>query len=313
MLALCVEASHARGMGHLFRALALAQGLTDQGGKVHFYLNDFAPAQDLLRARGHAFSTVTLDDGDWAAAIIRQDGITVWINDRLDTAAAHAQSVRQAGARLVSFDDRGAGANLADLNIVAFPACDDEMLPGRRVLTGAQALVLDPFIAGLRRPRERLDSLVVSMGGSDTYGVTVEVAQALKRRDRDATAILGPGFAHDQELAAVGHGGLIIKRNVRSLAEEFSRHDLAITAGGLTPCEANAAGLPCIVIATETWEARVGQVLEQLGGSLFAGSREAIDFSFLDRPLDIAAMSAAAMRGVPHDGAQTVAREILAL
>jgi len=214
---------------------------------------------------------------------------------------------------LVSFDDRGAGAHIADLNIVAFPARADEELPGRRVLTGAQALVLDPAIAAFRRPREHLNSLVVSMGGSDTYGVTVQVAQALKRRGRDATVILGPGFAHERELAAVGHGGLTIKRNVPSLAEEFWRHDLAITAGGLTPCEANAAGLPCIVIATETWEARVGQVLEQLGGSLFAGARNDIDFSFLDHPLAIAAMSAAAMHNVPYDGAQTIAREILAL
>src|SRR3569832_902418 len=101
VLALCLEASHARGMGHLFRALALAQGLTSQGGKVHFYLNPFAPAEDLLRARGRSFSTVTLNDGDWAAAIIAADGITAWINDRLDTGAAHAQSVRQAGAHLV--------------------------------------------------------------------------------------------------------------------------------------------------------------------------------------------------------------------
>ena len=313
MLALCLEASHARGMGHLFRALALAEALTSLGGKVHFYLNDFAPAQDLLRARGRSFSTVGLADSDWAAAIIREDGITAWINDRLDTGATHAQSVRQAGAHLVSFDDRGAGAHMADLNIVAFPASENEKLPGRRMLTGTQALVLDPAIAAFQRPRDSLNSLVISMGGSDTYGVTVQVAQALKQRGRDATVILGPGFAHDRELAAVGHGGLTIKRNIPSLAEEFFRHDLAITAGGMTPCEANAAGLPCIVIATERWEARVGRVLEQLGGSLFTGSRDDIDFSFLDRPLAIAAMSAAAMRGVPHDGAQTVARQILAL
>jgi len=300
-------------MGHLFRGLALAEALASQGAKVHFYVNDFAPAEDLLRARGRSFSTVTLADGDWAGAIIATDRISTWINDRLDTGAAHAQSVRRAGAHLVSFDDRGTGAHMADLNIVAFGAHQDEKLPGQRLLTGVRALVLDSAIAALRRSRESLNSLVVSMGGSDTYGVTVDVARALKQRDRKATVVLGPGFAHDEALAAVKHHGLTVKRAVPSLAEEFACHDLAITAGGLTPCEANAAGLPCIVIATETWETRVGQVLEQLGGSLFAGSRNAIDFSFLDRPLAIAAMSTAAMRGVPYDSAQTVAREILAL
>ncbi|HJR56529.1 MAG TPA: hypothetical protein VJ798_08110 [Rhizomicrobium sp.] len=313
MLALCIEASHARGMGHLFRALALAEALASQNGKVHFYLNAFAPAEELLHGRRHSFTTVALDDGNWASAIIHKDGINTWINDRLDTGVSHAQSVREAGAKLVTFDDRGDGATLADINIVAFPASDDETLPGRRILAGPQALVLDPAIAAFRRPRSALNSLVVSMGGSDTYGVTMDVVRALKHRGRTATVILGPGFAHDAALAVVKHDGLTVKRNVPSLAEEFARHDLAITAGGLTPCEANAAGLPCIVIATEMWEVRVAQVLEQLGGSLFAGSRGHIDFGFLDRPLAIAAMSAAAMRGVPHDGAQAIAREILTL
>jgi spore coat polysaccharide biosynthesis predicted glycosyltransferase SpsG len=294
-------------MGHLFRALALADALMTQGGKVRFYLNAFAPAQALLRARGHSFTSVALDDGAWAAAIIAADGIRTWINDRLDTGAGHAQAVRQSGAHLVSFDDRGDGAAFADLNIVAFPASDNEKLSGRRVLAGPQALVLDPMIAALRRPRTTLNSLVVSMGGSDTYGVTVDVARALKQRGRNATVVLGPGFAHDAELVAVKHEGLTVKRNVPSLAEEFARHDLAITAGGLTPCEANAAGLPCIVIATEPWEARTGTVLEQLGGSRYAGWREAIDFQTLDGKLDIEKMSRFALQNVPADGARHVA------
>ncbi len=313
VLALCIEASHARGMGHLFRALALAEALASLGGTVHFYLNAFAPAQALLSGRGHAFTTVTLDDGDWAADLVRKDGIHTWINDRLDTGAGHARSVREAGARLATFDDRGAGAECAQINIVAFPASDDEKLPGDRILSGPNAMVLDPAIAALRRHRTALNSLVVSMGGSDTYGVTVDVAKALKQRGMAATVTLGPGFAHNEALAAVGHDGLTIRRNVPSLAEELARHDLAITAGGVTPCEANAAGLPCIIIATESWETRTGEVLERLGGSRFAGDRQKIDFGILDQSLPIAAMSEAAMRAVPCDAVQTIAREILAL
>jgi spore coat polysaccharide biosynthesis predicted glycosyltransferase SpsG len=313
MLALCLEASHTRGMGHLFRGLALAEALESRGGRVHFALNAFAPAQALLRERGRAFTTVDLAASGWEADIIRSHGIATWINDRLDTDAAHAAAVRQAGAHLVTFDDRGPGAALADLNVVAFPASEDERLDGKRVVSGPRALVLDPAIAAYRRPRTVLNSLVVSMGGSDTYGVTVDVVRALKQRSLGATVVLGPSFAHDEALAAVAHDGLTVKRNVPSLAEEFSHHDLAITAGGLTPCEANAAGLPCIIIATESWEARTGQMLESLGGSRFAGSRDRIDFGMLDRTLPIAAMSAAAMRAVSCDGAQTIAKDILAL
>ena len=313
MLALCIEVSHARGMGHLFRALALAEALEIGGDTVHFCLNDFPPALDLLKSRLRAFTIVNLGQNGWEPLLIRERNVQVWINDRLDTGADHAAAVRGAGARLVTFDDRGAGAAAADLNIVAFPTTDQESLRGRRVLSGPQALVLDSAICRLRRRRTTLGSLVVSMGGSDTYGVTVEVVRALQKRHRQATVILGPGFAQEEALAMHAGDDIRIKRNVPSLAEEFSAHDFAITAGGVTPCEANAAGLPCAIIATESWEERVGTVLEGLGGSLFAGQRQSIDFSFLDRALPVAVMSEAALRSVPCDGAQRVAREILAL
>lgn len=312
MLAIYVEASHARGMGHLFRALALAEALEGAGEQVHFCLNAFPPALDLLKSRTRGFTIVNLDESGWEQSLIQDHGIGVWINDRLDTGADHAAAVARAGARLVTFDDRGAGAAAADLNIVAFPATDRESLPGRRVLSGPQALVLDPAICRLRRKRTALGSMVVSMGGSDTYGVTIDVVRALKLRGAKATVILGPGFAHDQALAELVDDAITVKRNVPSLAEEFAAHDFAVTAGGVTPCEANAAGLPCAIIATETWEERVGAVLEGLGGSLFAGHRQSIDFGFLDRALPVAAMSQAALQSVPCDGAQRVAREILA-
>jgi spore coat polysaccharide biosynthesis predicted glycosyltransferase SpsG len=300
-------------MGHLFRALALAEALESSGETVHLYLNAFAPALDLLKNRTRAFTVVNLDQSGWEPKLIQESGIQIWVNDRLDTSADHAAAVHRAGARLVTFDDRGAGAAAADLNIVAFPATDGENLPGHRVLSGPQSLVLDSAICRLRRRRTTLGSLVVSMGGSDTYGVTVEVARALKKRCRQATVILGPGFAHDEALAMHIGDDITVKRNVPSLAEEFSAHDFAITAGGVTPCEANAAGLPCAIIATEPWEERVGGVLEGLGASLFAGHRQSIDFGFLDQPLPVAAMSQAGLQSVPCDGAQRVAREILAL
>lgn len=313
MLALCIEASHARGMGHLFRALALAKAVESRGGAVCFFLNSFASAEAILRERGCQFETVQLEGQGWEHDLIRNHGIGTWVNDRLDTDAAHAFRVQGEGVRLATFDDRGMGATQADLNIVAIPANDNETLPGRRVLRGLEYLVLDPAIAGRRRARNRSGSIVVSMGGSDTYGVTIDVVRAMKKRGLAATVILGPGFAHDAALALVADETFTLKRNVPSLTDEFSIHDLAITAGGMTPCEANAAGLPCIVIATESWEARTGEMLMQLGGSIYVGDRKNIDFTVLDRTLPIGAMSQAALETVPCDGADRIARRLLAL
>jgi spore coat polysaccharide biosynthesis predicted glycosyltransferase SpsG len=313
VFALCVEASHARGMGHLFRACALAEALETAGARVVIYVNEDAGAARTLRERGRSWKAVPLQDAGWEAEQIRADGIHVWVDDRLATTAAHARSVLAAGARLATLNDSGSGAALADLHIAAVPLAEPATPPGRRVLTGLQYLVLDPATARLRRARKGMHSLVVSMGGSDTYGLTVEVARQLRMRKRPATIVIGPGFAHEAELAGVVDGSFTLKRGLRSLPEEFARHDLAITAGGVTPFEANAAGLPCIVIGAESWEECAGMMLAELGGCLYAGPREHIDWSVLDRPLAIAQMSESALAAVPADGAHRVAKELLAL
>jgi spore coat polysaccharide biosynthesis predicted glycosyltransferase SpsG len=300
-------------MGHLFRALALADALEARGASVQIYVNDDEGAARVLRDQARRWKVVPLDKVGWEAERIRADGVRVWVNDRLETTAVHARRVLDAGARLVTFNDSGSGAALAELHVAAVALAEGERPAGRRVLTGLQYLVLNPEVKRFRRPRTQLGSIVVSMGGSDTYGLTVRVAEALRARKRAATVIVGPGFALDKALDGVLGGGLTVKRSLRSLPEEFSRHDLAITAGGITPFEANAAGLPCMVIGAEPWEEHAGALLAKLGGCRYLGPRAKADFSALDEPLPIARMSEAALAAIPADGADRVATELLRL
>jgi spore coat polysaccharide biosynthesis predicted glycosyltransferase SpsG len=299
----------------LFRAVALADALEANGARVHIYANDDEATGRALRQRGRPWTAVPLHQSatSWEAERIRLDRIRVWVNDRLETSADHARKVLEAGARLATFDDSGSGAALAELHVSAIPLPGLNQPAGRRVLRGLQYLVMDPAIGRLRRQRHELGSIVVSMGGSDTYGLTVKVVQALRARDLRATVVVGPGFAHEAGLSEVLDSHYTVKRSVLSLPEEFALHDLAITAGGITPFEANAAGLPCIIVAAEPWEERNGRVLASLGGSVYAGPRGSADFSVLDSPLPVDRMSHAALAAVPADGAARVASELLAL
>lgn len=314
MYAICVEASHPRGMGHLFRGLALAQALEQRGCVVRIYANEDIGAHRVLESSGLPWAAVPLraDDQRWIAARVRADKVRVWIDDCFETSLAHAQAIQAAGIRRVTFSDRGSGAALADLHICAVQLGEESEPAGRRVLRGLQYLVLDPEVARHRRLRTELRRIVVSMGGSDTYGLTTEVMRALAGRRMPATVVLGPGFVHEAELAAVAQG-FEIKRSVGSLPAEFARHDLAITAGGMTPFEANAAGLPCIVVGAEPWEERAGRMLAALGGCIYAGPRDRVDYSVLDSEVPVRRMSEAALAAVPADGAARVAAEIAAL
>lgn len=311
MLALCVEASHQRGMGHFFRALNFFNHISLKRRQAIFLINRHEPSLALLRQAGIPFEVVDLADltSGWEARLIGAHGITLWLDDRLDTDAQHALHVKNAGIALATFDDRGNGAELADFNIAALAFEDAPGLRGKKILHGLDYLILNPQIAGFRRPRNAGGKIIVSMGGSDTHGVTAKVVRILRDLNKAATLILGPGHQDDRQLDNLG-AAFTLKRSVPSLIEEFSKYDLAITCGGITPFEANASGLPCVVVACEPFEADVGKTLEQLGSSVFAGMHNAIDASVFAGTLDIGSMSRHGLTRIPMNGAENISRAL---
>lgn len=315
MFAFCIESSHARGMGHFYRALNLAEGLAKAGVSYTFYLNDHTPSRQILVERGVPHRVVDLEDftGNWETSLIQQDGITFWLNDRLDTDLRHAEKIKATGIPLVTFDDRGMGATLADLHIAALEFDEQERLGGAKLLRGADYLILNPQISDYTRLRKHLVNMLVTLGGSDTYGVTVRVVQLLKEMGLTATIVVGPGFMHMDMLDEVLTEGFTLKRGVPSMIEEFYRHDLAITGGGITPFEANASGLPCVVIANELFEIPVGVALQKLGGSLFAGHHELLQSPLFTTDLPLEQMSRAGMRNIGLQGMQRVIDALMEL
>lgn len=317
MFVICIESSHARGLGHLYRSLTLAGSLRERGLPLYFLLNDHMSSVDLIRAAGYEADVIDLaSDAGWEQDwLLAHPDVRVWVNDRLDTSEAHARRVRAMGVCMVTFDDRGAGAALADLHFAALAFEDTPYLRGKRVICGVDYLILDPQLENLRRLRTRQGSVLITMGGSDTWSVTPRIMQALLERGQRATVVLGPAFCHESAVDAVlarSPAGLftVHRGGVPSLAAEMARHELAITGGGMTPCQANAIGLPCIVIANETFEMPVGRALERLGGSVFAGLHTEIDLSPLDRDLPLAAMSRAGIEAIDLQGCERVSVEL---
>ena len=318
MFLFCVESSHQRGMGHVFRALVLARELGARGARCRFALNDYAPALQKVRAAGIEIDLAPLTDegANWEARLVHNRSVRVWVNDRLDTGAAHAARVKAAGAKLVTLDDSGAGAASADLHIAAYPR--ETSPPGleKRVLSGLQYLVLDPEIARYRRARTGNGSVVASFGGTDTYGLSVKVAQAFAARGIRATVVCGPGFGHLAELRAMDSALLEVKSDVGSLAAEFSSHDIAVTGAGLTAFEAAAAGLPTLTFSSEPHEEHACRVLAALGASLYLGTRAQFEAGRLIDVLcgaEVATMSARALAAIDLLGARRVADALTAL
>ena len=315
MIGFCIEASHERGLGHLFKTLNFVEYLDGLNERCVVILNDDPISTSILKQQGVTYVTVNLRDtqSDWETTIIKQYGITTWINDRLDTDKKHAAHVKRHRVKLVTFDDRGTGATLADLHFAPLVFSGKEQLQGKRVLTGINYLVLSKEIEGCRRQREHLDSILVTLGGSDTYGVTLQVVALLKRLNKRATVVVGQSFQHHTELEQIIDETFTVKKGVPSLIQEFVLHDLAITGGGVTPFEANASGLPCIIVANELHEIEIGQYLSEVGSSLFAGYYRELNERVFSMELDLIAMSRSGIEKIRTDGVEDVFREVKSL
>lgn len=328
MLAICIECSHQRGMGHLFRALNLIQTLERRQEEYVVLVNDDAAAQRILSEHGIDPVIVSLCDtsSDWEGRLIAERGITVWLNDRLDTSLETAEHVKAAGISLYTIDDMGSGAALADGNFASLIFENIEKIPGRRVYAGCNYLILNPEIERHKRLRSKVKSILVTLGGSDTYGVTPRVIEFLKKEKEekgalfgegadafpDVTILLGPGsFVLEEAARAAAGTDFTIARSVPSLIAFMERFDLAVTGGGVTAFEAAASGLPCVIVANEPHEIQIGRYLEKSGCAVFAGYYQEMHLERIREIAEAEAMSRRGMETVGTAGADRICEIML--
>lgn len=313
MLAICIECSHQRGMGHLFRAMNLIRTLEQNKKRYVLLVNEDSNALCILKENNIVPIIVDLWDteSDWEGRLIKEKQITVWLNDRLDTGAETAKHVKAAGIPLFTVDDMGEGASYADGNFASLIFEHIENVPGKKVYAGSDYLILNPEIAAYRRERNEIKKILVTLGGSDTYGVTLRVIEFLKKWQQEAdtriTILLGPGAVIRREVEeAICGTDFELVSGVPSLIAYFSEFDFAITGGGVTALEAAASGLPCLIIANELHEIQIGRHMEQIGSAVFAGYYKEMNLEKIREIKDVRSMSRKGMEKVSLLGAERI-------
>ncbi|MGJ0318161.1 hypothetical protein NG767_05330 [Aliarcobacter cryaerophilus] len=280
MFAICLEASHQKGMGHLFRMLNFIKHLEEKKQDFIFFINKNQKTKEILEKNNYKYEIVDLNNfsQNWESILIKKYDIKYWINDRLDTDEKHTKNILENCIKLISFDDLGDGAKNCDINICGL-VFNNKDINGKKILKGVDYLILNSQIDLYKKNRKYIENILVTLGGSDTYGVTIKVLKLLKKYKIKATIHIGPSFEHKEELQKELTTDFEVINFVPSLIEEFSKYDLAITGGGITPFEANASGLPCLIVANETFEVANGEYLDSIVASVFLGFHENIDES----------------------------------
>lgn len=298
-------------MGHLFRALSLRTAFADIGLNCLLMTNQDAATEAILTQRRVKYVRRSVDRAfpEQVGQLVQTYNVRMWVNDRLDTDRASADAISSLGIPIVTFDDFGAGAQVAELNIAALSFDSRMRIPGKRVLSGPDWIVLPAGIGQFRRKAPGRRNLVISMGGSDTHGASLEVIRKLDRNWPSVTIVLGPNFSNEAEMIATLPKSWVVKKAVPSLIHELLLHDVAVTGGGLTAFESASLGLPTLVVACENFEEQRAIFLERWGCARYVGRVGEISEQILNNPLDVEGMSAAGLR-LPVHGARLCAGEI---
>jgi len=283
-----LDANHERGMGHLYRMKTLADQFRKDNFDCLFLLRSNAIAANILNKTPYNYLLYQQDYSE--EEIIdkyfgKHPKPDLWIFDILTTDSEWVLHVKKHDVPVVCFDDLQGGLLAADLVINAIAGCWNEGPAGSQVLSGPQYAIIDYRILGLKKKEDLSESRIkvgVTLGGSDTHGATIRIAQVLSEiADIDATFFLGPHFLHNEELNKLLPQlsfQYSVRKAVQDLHKELSEMDAVICGGGQTLFELCATGMPVLALANEAHEEKTISYFSRHGACLNIGSvHKAID------------------------------------
>ena len=246
------------GMGHIYRCLTLAYSLT--GHEILFVTREDRTEgyQKLLDSHMHVQS-VGSDEEFYALAGKWQPDVIV--HDCLNTEREYILQLKQLAKRVVTLEDIGSGADVADATINALYEDDSK---GENYYWGEKYVCLkDEFlIAPCAEYHEQVKKVVVLFGGSDPSDFTYRAYNLAKKMHSDFPQIsfrfvLGAGYDnHVHKLSDDEACKIKVVTDIKRVSDALSDADLAITSQGRTVYELAAMGVPAIVLAQNERETK---------------------------------------------------------
>jgi spore coat polysaccharide biosynthesis protein SpsF len=273
-----VDGGRSMGMGHVVRCLWLASALRDTSDNpVSFCMAQDDIGISVVQSRGWPVLRVAPEE----LGGVEGDALIIDLPGGVSAEAVRSLRQRNPRTLVVLMDGTCTGRIEADLIVSPI-----ERLPepsswrgfrGQRY-EGPTFAILDPAFA--RVPR-RLSSMVreprvlVSMGGSDPYGLTLQTLRALDSMPEPfhVTIAIGPAFLHEVELRTwlASARRQYESRREDSLLNVMVNSDLALVSFGMTVYELAATGLPAIALSITEDHAQSAEVFAQHGSLMHLG------------------------------------------
>ncbi len=277
------------GYGHVKRTVALARALRDREGIGSvFALNGTPDAAEPIRNAG--FEAVLVDgtkDAQILSDLIEAKQPDLLVCDMRDGIGKDELEDISRDIPVTAVIDDSSERRLA-ADVAYYPP-----VPQAHLLdwTGSDCVarigwewaLLGLAKAKLKpRMRSARPSLLVTMGGSDPFGLTLRAARALAKLDPvfRARFVIGPGLADAAKTARLIAGlapNFETIEGANDLTTEFAASDMALTAFGVTAYELAAYGVPALYICLNEDHAHSASAFEDAGMGLSLGVETRIE------------------------------------
>jgi spore coat polysaccharide biosynthesis protein SpsF len=261
------------GYGHVKRMVTLARALRDREGIGSvFAVNGSEDALEPIRRAGFA---AMLCDAKTLQGMIEAHAPDLLLLDGREGPSRHELAHLARHVRLTAVIDDAAERRLAADLAYYPPVPQAEALDWSgsqcQPRIGWEWSLLGSSQTGLQaRPHGGRPVLLVTMGGSDPFGLTLRVARALAILDPvfRARFVIGPGMADPDAVArqiAAMHSNFETIEGADDLATEFVGADLALAAFGVTAYELAAFGVPALYLCLSDDHARSASAFDAAG------------------------------------------------
>ena len=254
-----VDAGRVKGMsfGHLARCHILSKALKDYWNvETSFVMRNYTEGINNALALDEKVLSIDARNSDWMRSVtdtIIFDLPTGPLQNELNIA-------KEKSIWTVILDDLNNKISRANVVLNSSVLADVSVYPGNaRLLMGPEYLILnEQFQEASCKGRKQNNelSVLITLGGSDLTGLTLNVLKALTKNDYCGfvfNVILGPGFKDNGDIDKVAGcfpDKINVFRNPPDLLPFFVECNLAICAGGRTLYELNALKVPTIAISS---------------------------------------------------------------
>jgi len=280
-------------MGHAYRQVRLGKILRSRGMDIEFFLSHHPPSIELLQ-KEKFFPKIVAKENDLPGEM--DANFDLVILDIQDTEKEFIRALRERSRRVMSFEDLGEGRNLVDLLVDCNLEPEEaQNMPSKvKPLFGLPYSVLaEDFWQYHQRKKlfsPNLESLLVTMGGTDPNNLTLQLAKCFlqSKRETSITIVVGPGFEETpSRLQLVSSmNSFQVLNEAKNMAELLFNHQAVCCSGGVTLHEALAVGTPAFVINQVIAQQEKSLPLDQLGVAVNLGLAENFDPQNISRIWD---------------------------